>query len=335
MYTRIKNTTYLYNLYYRCLLFMSIFFMVIYIRNIGTFTGQPMYVFPLFVAPYLLYFCICYALFHLSVSFRIRQLAWLILCSLLVLGSFWVVKSYFYNLLPAIGVVFYSSWEDHHHWVLLQKIGQGLFIILLLIGVDYFLFKWLKTKIKSTRLELMMRDRADSSLLSGHFLRRIYQLTAKGKKKVDVEVLDFFQTISNKLVAQNVRVALEEEWYFVKRMIALCYDRHFEIHGEEYVSQQFWNRSVPSLSLLTWIENAVAYSMDGTDNPITLTWINQSDNLVLEIRNTIHTTSIKRGTGNGLRLVNRLYESCKNDRIALEYTIENNTYFIVKLSFLK
>ncbi|TCR14381.1 hypothetical protein EDF67_101485 [Sphingobacterium sp. JUb78] len=333
MYTRIKNTTYLYNLYYRCLLVMSIFLMVIYIRNIGTFTGQPIYVFPLFVAPYLVYFCICYALFHLSVRFRLRQLGWLVLCAALVLGSFWIVKSYYYTLLPTIKVVFYSAWQNNHQGILLNKISQGLFYILLLIVVDYFVFKWLKIKIQSTRLERMMRDRADSSLLSGHFLRRLYQLASKGKKEVDVEVLDFFQSISNKLVAQNVRVALEEEWYFVKRMVALCHDRHFEINGEEHVSQQIWNRSVPSLSLVTWIENAVAYSIDGANNPITLTWINQPDKLVLEIRNRMHTTSIKRGTGNGLRLVNRLYESCKNDRVELQYTIEKNTYFIVKLSF--
>lgn len=331
----IKYATYLYNLYYRCLLGMLLFFTVLYLLNADLFKGRPLYIFLLFVAPYLFYYCICFVFFHLLVRYSVRQLGWTILCALLILGSFWMVKSYYYVLLPAIKVVFYSEWKDHHSWILLKKIFQGLFFILLLIAVDYYFFNWLIVKIQSRRLERMMRDRADSSLLSGHFLRRMYQLTARGKKEVDVEVLDFFQSISNKLVAQQVRVALEEEWSFVKRMLALCSDRQFVIQGEEQVPQQIWNRSVPSLSLMTWIENAVTYSTDGSEDPIVLTWTIQLDRVVLEIRNTIAVTNIKRGTGNGLRLVNRLYESCQNDRIHLEYAIEHESFFSVKLSFFK
>ncbi|MDH5826420.1 hypothetical protein [Sphingobacterium faecium] len=264
--------------------------------------------------------------------YDLRRLGWLLLCSLLVAGSYWVVKSYYYVLLPKLDVVFFTDWEEHHRWKLFTKICQGLLIMLSLIVADYFGCNWLKVKLQTLRLERTMRDRADSSLLSGHFLRRLYQLTSKGKTEVNVEVLDFFQYISNKLVAQHVRVALEEEWHLVKRMIALCHDRRFEIQGEEHVPQRIWSRSVPSLGLMTWVENAVEYSTEGA-LPICLTWSSQSDRVVLEIRNTISLSNIKRGTGNGLKLVNRLYESCKKERVQLEYTIENNTFFIVKLTF--
>ena len=335
MNVSMKYATYLYNLYYRCLLGMILFYMVLYLLNADLFKAHPFYVFPLFVAPYLLYYGICFAFVHLLLRAPKRQWAWIGLGGLLILGSFWIVKSYYYILLPAIKVVFYSAWKDDHYWILLKKIFQGLFFILLLIAVDYYCFNWLIMKIQTKRLERILRDRADSSLLSGHFLRRLYQLTARGKKQVDVEVLDFFQSISNKLVAQHVRVALEEEWSFVKRMIALCPDRQFVIIGEEQVLQQIWNRSVPSLSLMTWIENAVTYSMDGSADPIVLSWNTEPDRTVLEIRNAISTASIAKGTGNGLRLVNRLYESCQNDRVHLDYTVDDHSFFSVKLSFFK
>lgn len=329
----IKNPAYLNNLLYRCSVGLVLFFTVLYILNIGLFNGQPMYVFPLFVAPYLSYFCICFVLFHLIVRYHYARIGWVFLCSILVVGSYWLVKSYYYVLLPAVEVVFYSDWEENHQWVLIKKICQGFFYILLLIVADHYCCNWLKVKLQSLRLERIMKDRADSHLLSGHFLRRLYQLTSKGKTEVNVEVLDFFQQISNKLAQQHVRVALEEEWHFVKRMIALCHDRKFEIQGEEHVPQRIWNRSVPSLGLMTWIENAVEYSTEDGHIPICLAWTSESDRLVLEIRNAISLSNIKRGTGNGLKLVNRLYESCNKDHVHLEYTIENNTFFIVKLTF--
>lgn len=331
----IKYLTYLYNLYYRCLFAMILFYMVLYLLNADLFKAHTFYVFPLFVAPYLLYYGICFAFVHMLLRAPRHQWVWIGLCGLLILGSFWIVKSYYYVLLPAFNIVFYSEWKEHHTWILLKKIFQGLFFILLLIAVDYYCFNWLIMKVQSMRLERILRDRADSSLLSGHFLRRLYQLTAKGKKQVDVEVLDFFQSISNKLVAQQVRVALEEEWSFVKRMIALCPDRQFVIMGEQQVPQQIWNRSVPSLSLMTWIENAVTYSTDGSADPIVLNWTTEPDRTVLEIRNAISAASITKGTGNGLRLVNRLYESCQNDRVHLEYTVDDQSFFSVKLSFFK
>lgn len=330
----LKNPTYFNNLYYRCLVGLMVVCTALYIRNIGPFTGQPIYVFPLFVLPYLSYFCICFALFHLVVRYDLRRLGWLLLCSLLIACSYWLVKSYYYVLLPKVNVVFFTDWEERHRWELFTKICQGLLIMLSLIVADYFGCNWLKVKFQSMRLERIMRDRADSHLLSGHFLRRLYQLTSKGKREVNVEVLDFFQYISNKLTQQHVRVALEEEWHYVKRMITLCNDRTFDIQGEAQVPLRIWNRSVPSLALMTWIENAVEYSTDDGHSPICLSWSAQSDRVVLEIRNAIAATSINRGTGNGLKLVNRLYESCDMDRMDLTYTVENDTFFIVKLSFL-
>lgn len=51
MNVSMKYATYLYNLYYRCLLGMFIIFMLLYLRTIGSLSGHPFYVFPLFVAP--------------------------------------------------------------------------------------------------------------------------------------------------------------------------------------------------------------------------------------------------------------------------------------------
>ncbi|MNI24264.1 hypothetical protein D3C73_778780 [compost metagenome] len=164
---------------------------------------------------------------------------------------------------------------------------------------------------------------------------KLYRFAAEKKIVFDLKVLDFFQYVINKIAARDTRVALAEEWAYLKQLVDMCVHRTIEIKGEELVPGYIWNRSVPTLSLMTWIENAVSYSPIGKAIPIVIEWADENGATVFRVRNRIASDNEKKGTGRGLELVNRLFEPLKEHRVNVAYRIEEQMYFAVELKFLK
>lgn len=304
---------------------------LLYLFNADVLINHPFYIFVLFVLPHgfycLLYFSLFHNLWH-WIPFIRASITLLVLFS-----TFWTVKYYYYVLLPIQGIVFFSDWKVGDEWALIKKIVKATLAIAAWIGIDYYYWEKYRVKRESTRLENRLDEINNNHLLSGHFLRRLYELTRRDKLKLSVKSLDFFQYVTNRMYSSKTRVALEEEWKYVEILCGICTDRRFVITGTDGIKPGIWNRSVPSLAIMTWIENAIEYSPDSLELPITLSWKVMPDGIQLQIKNHIGSNKLSQGTGKGLQLVDRLFDAFKSDDVFLSYAVVEDSFFIVTLHF--
>ncbi|WP_448138057.1 hypothetical protein [Sphingobacterium siyangense] len=329
------NLSFLNQLHYRFLLGITALAVLLGILFKDLWLNHPLNIFIIYIIPYLFYFTVCFSTFHIIRTQR--YLLWFVLVpgvALLVL-VYPIVKWYYYSFLTAHGVVFYSPWKDGDAQELFIKIVRGLAFMWLFISAETFFWQKKNKKMKISKLQLAVKDISDHALLSGHFLFKLYQFAVEGRIVFDIKVLDYFQYIINKIATRDTRVALAEEWAYLKQLVDMCVHRAIEIKGEELVPNYIWNRSVPTLSLMTWIENAVSYSPIGKAIPIVIEWADENEATVFRVRNRIASDNEKKGTGRGLELVNRLFEPLKEHRVNVAYRIEEQMYFVVELKFLK
>ncbi|MGJ1436060.1 hypothetical protein [Sphingobacterium siyangense] len=329
------NLSFLNQLHYRFLLGITALAVLLGILFKDLWLNHPPNIFIIYIIPYLFYFTVCFSTFHIIRTQR--YLLWFVLVpgvALLVL-VYPIVKWYYYSFLTAHGVVFYSPWKDGDAQELFIKIVRGLAFMWLFISAETFFWQKKNKKMKISKLQLAVKDISDHALLSGHFLFKLYQFAVEGRIVFDLKVLDYFQYIINKIATRDTRVALVEEWTYLKQLVDMCVHRTIEIRGEELVPAYIWNRSVPTLSLMTWVENAVSYSPIGKAIPIVIEWLDENNATVFRVRNRIASHNEKKGTGKGLELVNRLFEPLKEHRVNIAYRIEEQMYFVVELKFMK
>jgi len=289
--------------------------------------------FAIFVLPYLVYFCLIY--FGYRATLAQRPYRWLGygLIVTAVLSSYAVVKYYFYDLVPQFMDGFTAPWLPEHKPVLISKIIGGLLIFIIINAVDYLAWEWYFIRVEFRLAEAKIQNISNVQLLSGHFLGNVYDLLRPRSKSIRSSILNFFQYVSNKITNPKVLVPVEEEWSYVKQLISFCSHRNFIVEGEELLDRKLLNRSIPTLTIMSWIENAVKYSPEDPNEWIELKWIKVVGGTQLQIRNRIAADNIEKGTGKGLALVNKLFDSMKNQLIVLEYEIVDAKYFIVKLTF--
>lgn len=328
------NLNFLNQLHYRFLLGITAFAVLLAIVYKNLWLHHPLLIFLLYIIPYIFYFTVSFIFFHIIRLKKFRLwYVWLPNFLLLVL-VYPVVKWYYYHFLTAHHVVFYFPWKDGDGQKLFIKIVRGLAFVLLILSLDTFFWQKRNKKMKISELQLKVKDIADNALLSGHFLFKLYQFSIEKRIVFDLKVLDFFQYIINKIAMRDTRVALAEEWAYLNQLVVMCVHRTIEIKGVELVPGCIWNRSVPTLSLMTWIENAVSYSPYGKAIPIVIEWIHEDDATVFRVRNRIASDNEEKGTGKGLELVNRLFEPLQEDRVNVAYRIEEEMYFVVELKFM-
>jgi len=327
------NLDFFNQLHYRFIYGVTLFILLLGSVFKHLWLNHSLIIFILFIIPYVSYFTVSFVTFHIIRLHKYRL--WFILVAgiVLLIWVYPIVKWYYYNFLTAHGVVFYFPWKDGDAQKLFITIVRGLAFVLLFLSTDTLLWQKRQKIIKINELELAVKDISDTALLSGHFLFKLYQFSVEKKIVFDLKVLDFFQYIINKIASRNSRVALAEEWAYLKQLVAMCVHRAIEIKGEELVTDYIWNRSVPALSLMTWIENAVSYSPIGKTIPIVIEWIRQKDAIVFTVRNRIASSTEEKGTGKGLELVNRLFEPLQEDHVNVAYRIEEEIYFVVELKF--
>jgi hypothetical protein len=287
----------------------------------------------IFVLPYLAYFCLIY--FGYRATLAQRSYRWLGygLIVTAVLSSYAVVKYYFYDLVPQFMDGFTAPWLPEHKPVLIGKIIGGLLIFIIIYVVDYLAWEWYFIRVEFRLAEAKIQNISNVQLLSGHFLGNVYDLLRPRSKRIRSSILNFFQYVSNKIANPKVLVPVQEEWSYVKQLISFCTHRNFIVEGEELLDRKLLNRSIPTLTIMSWIENAVKYSPEDPNEYIELKWIKVVGGTQLQIRNRIAADNIEKGTGKGLALVNKLFDSMKNQLIVLEYEIVDAKYFIVKLTF--
>ncbi|CAM3688253.1 hypothetical protein [Sphingobacterium prati] len=328
------NLDFFNQLHYRFLLGVTLFGVLLAIIFKDVWLNHPLIIYLLLIIPYIFYFAVCFMTFHI-VRLQKYRLWFLLLPGVVLLVLVYpVIKWYYYSFLTAHGVVLYFPWKDGDAQKLFIKIVRGLSFVLLILGLDTFFWQKKQKSVKINELQLAVKDISDNALLSGHFLFKLYQFSVEKKIVFDLTVLDFFQYIINKIAMRDSRVALDEEWAYFKQLVDICVHRKIEIKGEELVPAYIWNRSVPTLSLMTWIENAVSYSPIGKSFPIVIEWIREKDATVFTVRNRIAGRNGEKGTGRGLILVNRLFESLQKDRVNVAYRIEEEKYFVVELKFM-
>jgi len=328
------NLTFLSQLHSRFLLDITILTFVLATLHVHLWLNHSLLIFLLFIVPYLFYFTVSFIIFHI-IRLQKNRLWFILLPSVVLLVLVYdVVKWYYYSFLTAHNVVFYYPWAEGDAQKLFIKIIRGLSFVALLLWADTMFWQKRRKKMKINELELAVKDISDNALLSGHFLFKLYQFSMEKRIVFDLKVLDYFQYIINKIAMRDARVGLDEEWTYLKQLVNMCVHRTIEIKGEEVVPRYIWSRSIPALSMMTWIENAVSYSPIGKAIPIVLEWIQENDTTIFKVRNRIAGSIVEKGGGRGLELVNRLFEPLQKDRVDVTYRIEEREYFVVELKFM-
>lgn len=289
--------------------------------------------FSIYILPHLLFFSALYSCYRMAVAKgRLFWLWWLLI--LFIVGlSYTVVKYYYYDLVPKFMDGFTAEWQPDHRVKLLSKIVSGLLFFFAVIAADHFGWAYFYSRTLSKKIQTQLHSMSDVQLLSGHFMRRLYNIVRRQRKSVQSESLDFFQYVTDKIAKPTVLIPLKEEWHYLMLLVSYSTDRAFIVEGDELLDRAMWNRSVPTLSLMTWIENAIAYSPCDPVEPIVIRWTKVQQGMQLQIKNCIASADLHHGTGKGLQLVNRLYEQMNNQFIELEYAIEDQKYFVIKLTF--
>lgn len=309
---------------------MLIGFLLINASKLYRFTPLT---FTLLTFPYELYFCILY----LGYRIVIRQkkyywFGWTLILTCLI-SSYPVVKYYFYELVPHYIEGFSAPWLPEHKPILITKITTAILFFVIIYAADYFGWEkyYINKQFKAVQGEL--KDLTNVQLLSGHFLRKLHNILSEQHVDVRSNSLDFFQYVSDKIANPKVLVPVREEWAYAKRLISYSKDRSFIVEGEQLLDRKVLNRSIPTLTIMTWIENAIAYSPNDPTEYIRVSWRRTDGGLQLQICNRIASDNMEKGTGKGLELVNRLFDTMKTQLIILNYAIQDQKYFIVALTF--
>lgn len=321
------------SLFMRLVIAASVMLIGLTLVNVAKIHRFTPFTYTIFLLPYLTYFCLIYLGYRVTIGQqRYRWLGYGV-SIVAVLSSYTVVKYYFYDLVPQYIDGFTAPWLPEHKPVLISKIIGGLLFFAIIYLADYFAWEWYFIRVEFRQAEAKIQNISNVQLLSGHFLSNVYDLLRARNKNIRSRSLVFFQYVSNKIANPKVLVPLHEEWSYLKLLLSFCTHRNFIIKGEELLSRKLLNRSIPTLTIMTWIENAVNYSPDSPYEFIEVKWIAVFDGVQLQIRNRIAADNIVKGTGRGLALVNKLFDSMKNQLIVLEYEIAEQEYFIVKLTF--
>lgn len=313
-----------------CLLILLLGLTIVNFGKLHLFTPLT---FTVYVLPFMLFFCALYACYRMAFT---KGRFWFIWCLLLLLCvgmTYRCVKYYYYDLVPLFFNGFTSDWKPEHRTELLSRISSGLLFFVVIAAADYFAWAHFYTYLLSKKVRAQLHSMSDVQLLSGHFMRRLYNIVRVQPKSVQSESLDFFQYVTDKIAKPTVLVPLKEEWHYSMLLVSYSTDRSFMVEGDELLDRGMWNRSVPTLSMMTWIENAIAYSPCDPVEPIVIRWIRTQHGMQLQIKNCISSADLQHGTGKGLQLVNRLYEQMNNHFIELEYAVDDHEYFVIKLTF--
>lgn len=287
----------------------------------------------IYVLPFVLYFCGLYVCFRIAMEKgRFFVFLWFLLL-LAASQSYNFVRYYYYDLVPIFIDGFTSEWQPEHRSKLLAKVYSGLLFFAALFIADYLGWAYFYSHTLFKKVQYQLNNLSDVQLLSGHFVRRLYNIVRGQSKTVQSKSLNFFQYVTDKIANPTVLVPLKEEWHYLILLVAYSTDRNFRIEGEELLDKQAWNRSLPTLSIMTWIENAVAYSPNDPLETIHIKWTKEAQGLQLQIKNCIAAGDVQKGTGKGLQLVSRLFESMKSQFVQLEYAVEDQKYFVIKLTF--
>ncbi|MGJ1396489.1 hypothetical protein [Sphingobacterium multivorum] len=312
------------------LIVMLIGFVLVNAAKLYRFTPLT---FTLLTVPYELYFCILYLGYRIVIPHRKYYWFGLVLILACLVSSYPVVKYYFYDLVPHFIEGFSAPWLPEHKPVLIAKIITAILFFIVIYAADYFGWEKFYINLQFKAVQKELKDRTNVQLLSGHFLRKLHNILNEQSITVRSSSLDFFQYVSDKIANPKVLVPVGEEWAYSKRLISYSKDRSFIVEGEEFLNRKVMNRSIPTLTIMTWIENAIAYSPDDPAEYIRLKWLKTDGGLQLQICNRIASDNLEKGTGKGLELVNKLFETMKSQLITLEYTIQNQKYFMVTLTF--
>lgn len=305
----------------------------LFLTNISKDQQFTLLTFLVYASPYLLLFSVLYSCCRMVIARgRFFWLGWLLI--LFIAGSsYTVVKYYYYDLIPLLMDGFTTQWQPDHRVKLLARILSGLLFFFTIIVADHFGWEYFYCRTLYKKIQFQVHSMSDVQLLSGHFMKRLYNIVRMQRKSVQSESLDFFQYVTDKIARPTLVVPLKEEWHYLKLLISYTTDRNFIVEGDELLDRQMWNRSVPTLSLMTWIENAIAYSPCDSVEPIVIRWCKLQQGMQLHIKNCIASADLRHGTGKGLQLVNRLYEHMNSQFIELDYAIEYQKYFVIKLTF--
>lgn len=321
------------SLHVRWFVGIIVWLIILWFAEFRVLIHHPAYIFFLYALPYLFYYTVCFLIFHNI--WRHGYGKWLVLlpCMVLLLTVYDIVKLYLYDLLPSWDVVFFYPWKEGDEQKLMRKIVRGLLLATIYLLVDHLISRIRVNGTETQQLQRTLDNISNSNLLSGHFLRRLFDMAVQGKIAFDLKVMDFFQYVINKMALRDTLVSLDEEWRYLRQLIEMSVHHRFEIKGVENIPAWLWNRSVPTLTLMTWIENATEYS--AKNQLILLEWTVMEHAVILRICNRMDRECVSRGTGRGLDLVNRLYEPLRHQGCTLQYRIEDEACFVVELKFDK
>ncbi|MBE8719784.1 hypothetical protein C4F40_03455 [Sphingobacterium sp. Ka21] len=258
---------------------------------------------------------------------------WLLLplSVILILATIEATFQYYYHLLPRWDIVFFSELTDARRIIFNTRVVTANLILMAAVSIDYFFWQRFVLQLEFARVKSRLKMQEHSQLLSGHFISSLLDMAEDNRSISTADTLIFFRYIYTMLAQRKTLVALEEEWKHVKLLMQIASHRRFEVHGENLLSKRMWNRSVPALTLMTWLENAIKYSPDNLMQPIYLEWMLLEGKLQLMIRNSV-STAVSPGTGKGMALVKQLYGEFLPNDAAIVYENQNEHEFTVILT---
>jgi len=235
-------------------------------------------------------------------------MGYLVLALIYLIVSFYGAYFYFYKFLPKYDIILFSKPIDGHSDRLIVKLATAHFIFILMAVLDYLFWDKIVLNIQVRALKRQANNRSTSHHISTHFVKSLVAIVNRSKLDNTKEVYSFFEYIIMNINQARSYVALEEEWQNLKILISICTHRRVELYGEDLLSDKDWNRSIPAISLLTWMENAITYSPSNSDFPIELKWSSYGEGLQLAISNQISKSAINTvKTGQGLKLLDAIF----------------------------
>jgi len=280
--------------------------------------------------PYFICLWIWLLLAHLVRKYPNYFLGYLILGLLHIIFSFYGAYFYFYEFLPQYDIILFTKPIDGHHDRFIVKLATAHLIFILMASVDYYFWDKIMLNIQVRALLKKDNNLTTNRHISIHFLKSLLAIVNRSNLDNWREVNNFFQYVITNISQARSYVALEEEWRNLKILISICTHRRIELYGENLLSDKDWNRSVPAICLLTWMENAITYSPSHSDFPIELKWSNSDEGLQLAISNQISKSAINTvKAGQGLKLLDAVFVDTKYD---VDYKKSNDQKFEVRFT---
>lgn len=300
--------------------------------NIGNLGRLTPLTFAAFAVPYLVYLFFWFFLLRMAMQGAMGPALILSIVLLLLLSSYHVVKSYYYDFLPRYGIVFFSELTPERKALLIRRVAAGQFALVLIVVLDALFWRKMTVHAQVRTLLAKLDSRSASTGLSAHFLRSLLQLLRLKNRPIPIEALQFFGYVIDK--QSKVMVSFEEEWTNVLRLITICDHRSISVRGEPARDAVFLNSSIPGLSLLTWLENALHYSIEDPAHPITLTWTCDAAGYRLQIANRIAEGTRAHTEKSGLHLLHKIMDNISVRQYEVDYVINEQDY-IVTIRFFK